>query len=160
MKQRIRPVWLLLLSLAVPLAVGGLAARIVGESTNIYEALRKPPLAPPGQVFPFVWSALYVLMGIGIFLAVRADVPVKEKRRALLPMALQLGVNFFWPILFFRGEAFLFAFFFILLLLFLVIAAALSLGQVKKAAAWLQLPYIIWTAFAAYLNFGVWLLNR
>lgn len=149
-----------LVSIAVPLAVGGLAALLTKNSMDIYDRIIQPPLAPPGKLFPFVWGALYLLMGIGCYLICTASAPEAKRMAALIPYALQLVVNFFWPLLFFKLQAFLFAFLWLLLLLFLVISMILAFRKVSKTAARLQLPYALWVTFAAYLNFAVWFLNR
>ena len=150
----------LLPALALPLAVGGLAAFLTKEGMMMFNAMPKPPLTPPGWVFPAVWTALYLLMGIGSYLVYKADAPTAQRNGALVPYGLQLLVNFFWPLLFFKLQAFLFAFVWLLLLLFLVIAMILAFMKVSKTAAWLQLPYALWAGFAACLNFAVWYLNR
>lgn len=150
----------LLIAVALPLAVGGLAALLTKNSMDIYDDIVKPAFAPPGKLFPFVWGALYLLMGIGSYLVYKADAPTAQRNGALVPYGLQLLVNFFWPLLFFKLQAFLFAFVWLLLLLFLVIAMILAFMKVSKTAAWLQLPYALWAGFAACLNFAVWYLNR
>ncbi len=150
----------LLIAIAIPLAVGGLAALLTKNSMDIYDTVAKPSFAPPGKLFPFVWGVLYLLMGISSYLVCTAPVPHAKRMAALVPYALQLTVNFFWPLLFFRLQAFLLSFVWLLLLLFLVIAMILAFRKVSKTAAWLQLPYALWAAFAACLNFAVWYLNR
>ena len=149
-----------LIALAVPLAVGGLAALITKNRMDVYDTLSLPPLAPPGKLFPLVWGALYLLMGISSYLVAAADVPHAKRMAPLVPYGAQLLVNFFWPLLFFGLRAYLLSFLWLLLLLALVIAMILSFRKVSKAAAWLQLPYALWVAFAGYLNFGIWFLNR
>ncbi|MBE5784322.1 MAG: tryptophan-rich sensory protein [Clostridiales bacterium] len=149
-----------LIALAVPLAVGGLAALITKNSMGVYETIAKPSFAPPGKLFPFVWGALYLLMGVSSYLVCAADAPHAKRMAALVPYGLQLLVNFFWPLLFFLLRAFLFSFLWLLLLLFLVVSMILSFMKVSKTAARLQIPYALWTAFAGILNFAVWFLNR
>ena len=141
-------------------AVGVLAGILTRAGSEIYNMTAvKPPLAPPGWVFPVVWMVLYALMGIS---AARVTLSPESasSSRGLNLMVTQLIVNFFWPLLFFKLQAFLFAFVWLLLLLFLVIAMILAFMKVSKTAAWLQLPYALWVAFAGYLNFGIWFLNR
>ena len=84
-----------------------------------------------------------------------------EKRRAALRLYLvQLGVNFVWPLLFFNRQAFGFAFAWLVLLFALIVWMTLIFREIDKAAALLLLPYLLWVAFAGYLNYGVWMLNR
>ena len=72
----------------------------------------------------------------------------------------QLTVNFFWPLLFFNAQAYGFAFLWLLLLWGLVLAMILQFRRVDPPAAKLQVPYLLWLSFAAYLNLAVWYLNR
>lgn len=144
---------------AAALAVGGASALLTQEGMQDFAALRQPPLSPPGWLFPVVWTILYVLMGIGMAIVWR-ETSGRERRRATEAWALQLAVNFFWTILFFRLEARLPAFFWLLLLLVLAARMAQIFEQHSRLAAQLQLPYLAWLAFAGYLNFAVWLLNR
>ena len=145
------------ISIAVALAVGGLSALLTGDSMEKYKALRQPPLAPPGWVFPIVWTILFVLMGVGAAMVCLSGSSSKKKPIAIY--GLQLAVNFFWTILFFLLEARLFAFFWLLLLLGLAVWMAVSFARVNKTAGLLQIPYILWLLFAGYLNLAVYLLN-
>ena len=140
-------------------AVGGLAGLLTREATEIYTStIVKPPLSPPAIVFPIVWAIRYALMGIGaarVWLA-----PLSPARtRSIRLFLLQLGFNFFWSILFFNFQAFGFAFFWLAVLWILIVRMTLSFYEVDRLASWLQLPYLLWVLFAAYLNFGVWKLN-
>ncbi len=145
-------------SAAIALAVGGFSALLSRGGMRAFEMLNKPPLAPPAAVFPIVWTVLYILMGVG---AARVYLSAEPTRRdALFAYALQLFVNFFWPILFFVLEMRLFAFFWLLLLLALVIGMTLLFYRSSRWAALIQVPYIVWLLLAGYLNLGVYLLNR
>ena len=144
-------------SIGIALGVGGLAALLTGSFADRYERLKQPPLSPPQAVFPVVWTVLYILMGISAYAVRRSDPKLREG--ALRIYALQLAVNFLWPLLFFRAEAFGLAFACLLLLWALVVAMIFRFGDAEPIAAALQLPYLAWLTFAAYLNFGVLLLN-
>jgi tryptophan-rich sensory protein len=140
-------------------AVGGLAALLTRDATEIYNStIVKPALSPPAIVFPIVWAILYALMGIG---AARVWMtPLSPARKRSLRLFLvQLGFNFFWSILFFNFQAFGLAFFWLAALWILIVRMTLSFYEVDRLAAWLQVPYLLWVLFAAYLNFGVWKLN-
>ncbi len=145
-------------AILIPLAVGGLSALLSRNGMQAYRTLEKPPLSPPGVVFPIVWSILYILMGISSAMIWCSD--NQEKTQALKLYAAQLAVNFFWSIFFFAFGWRLFAFFWLLLLLALTAMMIKSFYQIDKKAAYLQIPYLLWLLFAAYLNFGVWMLNR
>ena len=140
-------------------AVGGLAGLLPREATEIYHStIVKPALSPPAIVFPIVWAILYALMGIGAARVWMA--PLSPARtRSLRLFLLQLAFNFFWSILFFNFQAFGLAFFWLAVLWILILRMILSFYEVDRLAAWLQLPYLLWVLFAAYLNFGVWKLN-
>ena len=144
---------------AAALAVGGLSALLTSGGMKEFAALNQPPLSPPGWLFPVVWTLLYVLMGVGMALVWR-ETSGRERRRAVEAWALQLAVNFFWTILFFRLEARLFAFFWLVLLLVLAARMTRIFSVHSDLAAKLQIPYLVWLVFAGYLNFAVYLLNR
>lgn len=140
-------------------AVGALSGWLTRNSVQIYQtAIRQPPASPPAIVFPIVWTILFTLMGIGTARIYSA--PASNARsRAMLLFFIQLAFNFFWSILFFNFQAFGLAFFWLLILWGLIILMILSFYKVDKRSALLQIPYLIWVTFAAYLNLGVWLLN-
>jgi tryptophan-rich sensory protein len=141
-------------------AVGALSGWLSRGGMEVYsETIIQPPLAPPMWLFPVVWTLLYALMGIGaarVWLA--PDSP--QRKRGLNLFVAQLVVNFFWSLIFFNLQAFGLAFFWLLLLWGLVAWMILTFYQVDKIAAWLQVPYLIWLTFAAYLSGAVWLINR
>ncbi len=141
-------------------AVGILSGLLSMEgSRNFGEMAAQPPLSPPAIVFPIVWTILYALMGISaarIYLAP----PSKERDRGLNLYVAQLVVNFFWSLIFFNAQAYGFAVFWLLLLWGLVLWMILTFRKVDPLAAYLQIPYLLWLTFAAYLNAGVWYLNR
>ena len=150
----------LIICLLIPLAVGGLAAWLTMDSMAQFAALAQPPLSPPGWVFPVVWTILYLLMGWASFLIWKSGAPQTAKRRALGLYGVQLAVNFVWPLLFFRAGLYGFALIWLVILLVLVAETMLAFGRIDRRAAWLLAPYLLWLLFAAYLNAGVWLLNR
>ncbi len=148
------------IGILIPVAVGLLSAFLTRESMDVYQSIVKPKLAPPGILFPIVWTVLYILMGIGSVLVYNSVANEKDKKQALIIYGLQLAVNFFWSILFFNQRAFLASFLWLILLWILIIAMILSFKKINKAAAWLQIPYFLWVTFAGYLNLMIYLLNR
>ena len=141
-------------------AVGLLSGLLSREGTALYaELLQKPPLSPPGWVFPVVWTILYGLMGLSAA-KIYAAPPTQARSRGLNLFIAQLIVNFFWSPIFFNARAYGFALAWLLLLWVLVVLMTLQFRKVDKTAALLQIPYILWLTFAAYLNYGVWQLNR
>ena len=143
--------------LAVTLGTGGLAAFLTMDSMQMYSSVNKPPLSPPSVLFPIVWSILYTLMAVSAYIV--SESGCKNKNSSLVLYYVQLIVNFLWPIVFFNLEAFLFAFIWLILLVILVLYMIISFYRCKPISAYLQIPYLIWLIFAAYLNFGVYLLN-
>ncbi len=139
--------------------VGALAGFLTREGTRLYaDQMVKPPLSPPGIVFPIAWSILYALMGISAArIALSARSP--ERTAALEIYLLQLAVNFFWSIFFFNFRAYGFSYFWLLGLWGLILWMILRMRRVEKPAGNLQIPYLLWVTFAGYLNLGVWLLN-
>ena len=141
-------------------AVGLLSGLLSREGTALYSQLTaKPPLSPPGWLFPVVWTVLYALMGIG---AARlwASPKSQARSRGLNLFIAQLIVNFFWSPIFFNARAYGLALAWLLLLWVLVLLMALEFRKVDKASAYLQIPYLLWLTFAAYLNWAVWQCNR
>ncbi len=152
--------WAFVKCLAIPLLVGGIAGILSGGGMKTFMALEKPPLSPPGWLFPVVWTILYALMGISSYLICMADASKESITDALSIYFYQLLVNFLWPIFFFDFKWYLFSFFWILLLGFLIVRMIKKFYPISKAAALLNVPYLLWVVFAAYLNLGIWWLNR
>ena len=149
------------ISIAIALGVGGLSALLTMGNMSLYEEVVQPPIAPPAILFPIVWTVLYVLMGISAAMVyTEGRVETSERSAALMPYGASLFVNFFWPILFFNFRAFLPAFVWLILLEFLVIMTIISYRRINTVAAYLQIPYAIWVAFAGYLNIAIWWINR
>jgi len=141
-------------------AVGGLSGWLSREGIQLYnETVIQPPLSPPMWVFPVVWGILYALMGIGAARVWLADGEEGQKRSLILYL-LQLVFNFFWSIIFFNFQNYGLAFIWILALWTLVLLMILSFRKTDRLAALLQIPYLLWVTFAAYLNLGVWILNN
>lgn len=141
-------------------AVGGLSALLThGAMETFSQQVQQPPLSPPMALFPIVWSILYALMGIGAARIYMAP-PSPQRSRGLNIYVAQLIVNFFWSLIFFNAQAYGFALLWLLMLWVLVLWMILTFRKTDPLAAWLQLPYLLWLTFAAYLNAGIWLLNR
>lgn len=149
----------LLIALAIPLAVGGLATLFSGGGMGEYRALNQPPLSPPGWVFPIVWTILYLLMGYSSYRVYTAGKPPAFTRRALKLYAAQLFVNFLWPIVFFAFGWYLAAFFVLLVLWILILLTLRAFTAIDETAGDLLIPYLLWVTFAGYLNLGVYFLN-
>ena len=154
-----KPDWKqLLFFLAIPLAVGGLAALAGGDMMQ-YQKLMQPPLSPPSWVFPIVWTILYILMGYGSYRIYNAKADPRQKRTALILYGAQLLLNFLWPLTFFRLGWRLTAFFLLCGLWVLIFLTMRAFNAIDERASDTLLPYLLWVSFAGYLNLGVYLLN-
>ena len=147
-----------LISWAIPLAVGGLAALLSGGMGS-YKVLNQPPLSPPGWVFPIVWTVLYLLMGEASWRVLTSGADPARIRRALTAYGVQLALNFLWPLLFFGGQYYLAAFVVLLLLWGAILITMRLFEGIDEWASDLLIPYLLWVTFAGYLNLGVYLLN-
>lgn len=149
-----------MISLFIPLAVGGFAAFLTRNNMNLYQEINKPLLAPPSIVFPIVWTILYALMGIS-----SARIWLKRGRNpeatvdGLFTYAIQLFFNFFWSLFFFNLQEFFFAFLWLLILWGLILRMILLFRKVDLTASLLQIPYLLWVTFAGYLNLMIYLIN-
>lgn len=143
-------------SIAIPVVVGGIVGLIISGSID-YNSLEKPFLAPPSIAFPIVWSILYILMGISYGI-LKSNFLVDSKINFIY--YLQLFVNALWPILFFTFKWRLFSALWIILLAILIIIMIVEFFKKNKLAGLLQIPYLLWTLFATYLNISMYLLNR
>lgn len=151
---KLRP---LLVCILIPLIVGGLAGFIT-RNMEAYKSLEKPALTPPGAVFPVVWTVLYILMGLSSYLIYISKSP--DRKQALRVYALQLALNFLWPIVFFGLQLYLLSFAVILMLWVAIFFMIRLFCNIRRLAAYLNIPYLLWVAFAAYLNLGIYYLNR
>ena len=143
-------------AILIPVLVGGIVGFLISGSID-YNSLEKPFLSPPSITFPIVWTILYILMGIS-YAILESNSLVNSKINSIY--YLQLFFNALWPIAFFLLKWRLFAFIWIIILAILIIIMIARFYEKNKTAAWLQVPYLLWTLFATYLNFGVFLLNR
>lgn len=147
------------IGIIIPLAIGGLSALITRDSMDIYDKINQPFLAPPSWVFPVAWTILFILMGVSSAMIYQADAPVEDKKKAFRLYGINLVVNFFWSIIFFNLGAFLGAFLWLMLLIFIIVKMMSAFYKIKPAAAYLQIPYVVWCCFASYLTASIWLMN-
>lgn len=153
-----RKPWKTYLWTILPTIAGGALSGLLSGSGAGYPELIKPPASPPGWLFPAVWSVLYLLMAIGLAMVINAEPAMA--RGAIRIYAVQLLVNYLWSFFFFRWEMRGFAALWLLLLVAMAMVMTLRFERTSPKAAYLQIPYLIWLCFAAYLNIAIWLLNR
>jgi tryptophan-rich sensory protein len=154
----------------------------VQEINKWYSILKKPSFNPPSWIFAPVWTTIFVLMGIALYLvwdkkfAIKNELKFKQKKpinklskkflngrwqkaNIILIFAVQLILNVFWSVIFFGAHATGWAFFELLMLWVAVVFTIINFYRVSKISAWLLAPYILWISFAGILNFAIWILN-
>lgn len=150
----------LIVSIALPLLAGALASTFTFPGVDTwYTGLRKPAWRPPDAVFGPVWTVLYLLMGIALYLVWRKEVPARRKAPALALFGLQLVLNMLWSWLFFSRYQIGWALAEIIVLWLAILLTIFAFARHSRPAAWLLVPYISWVSFAALLNFSIWQLN-
>ncbi len=158
-------VFKLVIAILIPLLVGGLSAFITKNAMMMFDTIKKPPLSPPGIIFPIAWSILYVLMGIASYLIYNLDIKklndaqVVLRKNTLIIYVIQLIFNFFWSIIFFKFSMHKFAFVWLVILWVLVFVFIKNAFKLNKASAYLMVPYLLWMTFAGYLNIMIAVLN-
>lgn len=150
----------LILTLFLPLLIGGLSAGLSSKGMALYTTMNKPPLSPPAVVFPVVWLILYLMMGLASHFVLISEAEAGDRMTALILYAVQLAMNFMWSIIFFGWGLYMAAFVWLIVMWCLVIICTIRFFGISKIAAYLLIPYIIWLTFAAYLNLGVSILNK
>lgn len=146
----------LLFYVGITLLIGSLPSFFI-KIGKTYKSLNKPPLSPPGIIFPIVWTILFILMGISIYLVVKSN--SQNKKEARLIYFIQLIVNACWTPIFFGLEEFFLALLWIIMLILLVVVMIILFYKINKKSAYLNIPYLMWLLFACYLTFGVFILN-
>lgn len=150
----------LFISILIPLLVGAIAGYFTTSGVNgWYAVANKPWFNPPNWIFAPVWTSLYILMGIALFLVWRSDADKTIKQTAIVLFAVQLTLNFFWSFIFFKLQQPGWAFAEIILMWVMILLTILWFGKISSTAAWLLVPYICWVSFASVLNYSIWRLN-
>lgn len=152
---------LLLLVLLVILIEGGafLSGRSAGESNLIYQYLNKPGFAPPGWVFPIVWTILYFLMSTALYRILLSGNFGKRIQDALKLFGIQLLLNYIWTPIFFRWNLYGIAFLVLLVLLYFIIRTMVEFSKIDSTSTLLMVPYLLWVTFATVLSYYIWILN-
>ena len=143
--------------IVITFIIGGLFSFLTIDNMDAFKSLKKP-LEVPGFIFPIVWSILYILMSISLYLVLETS--DNNKLRGLKIYGIQLVVNSLWTLIFFGLKSYLFAFIWLVILLALIIYMLVIFFKIKRSSMYLNIPYLLWVIFAGYLNFGIYLLNR
>jgi len=150
----------LVASLLLPLAVGGVAAIFTTESIpGWYATLNQPSFNPPNWVFGPVWTTLYTIMGISLFLIWKLPAS-KERNQAMLIFMVQLLLNFCWSFFFFYFKMIGVALIDIVALWIMIVVMLVHFYKLKPMAAYINIPYLLWVSFATVLNAAYFFLNR
>ena len=153
-----KKIWKLIISILIPFLASAIGGFFTASSVSTwYVDLVKPSFNPPSWVFGPVWTILYLLMGIALYL-VWIEKP-KIKKPAFIAFGTQMFLNALWSVLFFGLQKPLFAFIEIGVLWIAILMTIIYFYKINKNAAYLLIPYILWVSFAAVLNFSLYLLN-
>ena len=156
----LRSVALAAVCILIPLVLGAVIGVLTMSGvTDWYGTLNKPWFTPPDYVFGPVWTVLYILMGISLYLVIIQGWENKTVKNGIILFGAQLGVNLLWSLIFFGLHAPLAGLVCIVVLLALILATLVTFYQVSKPAAVLLVPYLAWVCIATALNAGVVLLN-
>ena len=148
----------LIIALLIPLAVGAISGYFTTTGVNgWYAAAAKPAFNPPNWIFGPVWTTLYALMGIALYLVWKTDAPARQT--AVILFGVQLALNFAWSFIFFSLKQPGWAFAELLLMWVMILLTIFAFGKISSLAAWLLVPYISWVSFAGVLNYFIWKLN-
>lgn len=139
-----------------PIVAGTIIGLITRNAMN-YNSMVKPSFSPPGYVFPIVWSILYLLMGYSYYLF-KKEYPEETKTESIIYYS-QLFVNLTWSIFFFVVNAYLFTVVWTIILLVLIITFIILMFKKNKVSAYLNIPYVLWVAFALFLTIRIFMLN-
>lgn len=151
----------LFLSILICLSAGAIGTIFTFSAIPTwYAALNKPVFSPPNYLFGPVWTILYILMGISVYLIYTKGLKTKKVRDAIYLFGIQLILNAIWSPIFFGLKNTLLALFVIIAMWIYIFRTILAFEKIERKAALLLVPYILWVSFATILNFSVWFLNR
>ncbi|MEO6304257.1 MAG: TspO/MBR family protein [Bacteroidia bacterium] len=149
-----------IICLLIPLAVGALSGYIThGEMMGWwFMNLNKPVFNPPNGVFGPVWTLLYCLMGVSLYLVWKSP-KTRLRRNAIFVFSLQLFLNFWWSILFFSFHLLFVSIIDISIMWILILYMIILFRKTKPNAGYINIPYLMWVSFATVLNISIWVLN-
>ncbi len=147
----------LMVSLIIVFIVGAIGSVATSPQIPVwYATLARPAWAPPNWLFPVVWTILYILIGISLFLVWRKSL---ESKQALVVFAVQLGLNLLWSLVFFGLHSIVGGLVIILMLWMAILANIIVFYRISRWAGLILLPYLVWVSIASYLNYSIYLLN-
>ena len=149
----------LIISILLAEGIGFLSGFLSMTSSSDYQNFNKPTFAPPGWVFPIVWTILFFLMAIAAYRIWMSGKSGEDVTKALFLYGTQLFYNFLWSIIFFRFRLYAIAFLELLVLLVFILLTTFEFYRIDKPSAYLMFPYIAWVSFAGVLNYTIFMLN-
>ncbi|MFA4875943.1 MAG: TspO/MBR family protein [Methanoregula sp.] len=159
-KSTVSTLILLVVSIGICLLAGLLGSFFTAPGIPVwYAGLIKPALTPPAWVFAPVWTTLYILMGISLFLVLQSDGKKQDVRVCLFLFGLQLVLNVLWSFFFFGLHSALLGLICLIALFILVLGTAIQFFRISRNASLLLIPYLIWLCIAGYLNTAIFILN-
>ena len=151
---------LLLICIAIPLVSGSLSGLAIADNISTwYSTLNKPSFNPPNYLFGPVWSVLYILMGIGLYLILQTPKSAMRTKSIVL-FAVQLILNLSWSFIFFNAQSPFAALIIIGILWIAILMMMIYFHTLSPIASYLQIPYLLWVSFATVLNTAIWILNK
>ena len=150
----------LIAALAICFGASAIGALLTEPNLPWYETLERPGFAPPNSVFPVVWTILYAMMAVAVWLFWRSKGSAEDRKLGLICFGIQLGLNVAWSFAFFWLQSPASGLIVILLLFVAITATIVLFARSSRSAALLLVPYLLWVCFAAALNFAFWFLNR
>lgn len=151
---------ILFAAILIPLLTGVLSALLTMKDMQLYVLRNHPPLSPPAVLFPIVWTVLYLMMGIASYQIWTSDVSREKRNKALNIYYAQLAMNFFWSILFFIYDWYLFALIWLVIMWILVLICMIRFIRIKASAGLMMIPLLVWITFAGYLNAAWYIMSR
>jgi translocator protein len=150
-----------IISILASFAAGGIGTVFTFKSIPTwYAGLKKPRYTPPDGVFGPVWTTLYILMGISVFLVWQKGLATDGALLAFTLFWIQLALNALWSVIFFGFKSKGGGVITIILLWLLILATIITSFRVSVWAGSLLVPYLVWVTIASYLNIGIWLMNK
>ncbi len=151
---------LLLICIAIPLVSGSLSGLAIADHiSSWYSTLNKPSFNPPNYLFGPVWSVLYILMGIGLYLILQTPKSAMRTKSIML-FTVQLILNLSWSFIFFNAQSPFAALIIIGILWIAILMMMIYFHTLSPIASYLQIPYLLWVSFATVLNAAIWILNK
>ena len=148
------------IAVLIPLLTGGISGYFTATGVGTwYIQINKPTWNPPNQIFAPVWTTLYIMMGIALFLIWKSNADAVDKKKAITLWGIQMLLNFLWSFIFFNQHLIGLALADIVGMWLFILITIFAFAKINKTAAWLLVPYIAWVSFAGILNCAIWWLN-